>query len=106
MEKYAYRQGNILRAVSPTDVSCMKKVFQSSNLPIVDYMWFYRSSFEEKKIEIIKEAEKIGYPMIVKPANLGSSVGISKANNLDELLFAIEVAMSYDRKMSGKSTVL
>jgi D-alanine-D-alanine ligase len=77
----------------------MKKVFQSCNLPIVDYVWFYRSSYEENKVKYIEKAENIGYPLIIKPANLGSSVGISKAKNLDELLFAIDVAMSYDRKI-------
>lgn len=99
MNMVPYAFGSVLSSAVGMDKVIMKKVFQSSNLPIVDYMWFYRSSFEDNKGEIIKEAENIGYPIIVKPANLGSSVGISKANNLDELLFAIEVAMSYDRKV-------
>ncbi len=99
MNMVPYAFGSVLSSAVGMDKIIMKKVFQNSNLPVVDYMWFYRSGFEEKKQEIIKEAENIGYPLIVKPANLGSSVGISKANNLDELLFAIEVAMSYDRKV-------
>ena len=99
MNMVPFAFGSVLSSAVGMDKVIMKKVFQSSNLPIVEYTWFYRSSFEEKRQEIIKEAENIGYPLIVKPANLGSSVGISKANNLDELLFAIEVAMSYDRKV-------
>ncbi|MFA9424219.1 MAG: D-alanine--D-alanine ligase, partial [Sedimentibacter sp.] len=66
---------------------------------VVDYAWFYRSEYAGKKDEIIEEIEKIGYPLIVKPANLGSSVGISKAKNYEELLVSIEVAMNYDRKI-------
>ncbi len=91
--------GSVLCSAVGMDKVVMKKVFQSCNLPIVDYMWFYRSEYEENKVKYIKEAENIGYPLIVKPANLGSSVGISKANNLEELLFAIDVAVSYDRKI-------
>ncbi len=91
--------GSVLSSAVGMDKVVMKKVFESNNLPIVDYTWFYRSSFEDSKKEILDTIEKIGYPLIVKPANLGSSVGISKANNYDELLFAIEVAMSYDRKI-------
>lgn len=91
--------GSVLSSAVGMDKVIMKKVFESNNLPVVNYTWFYRSSFEENKEEILKECEDIGYPLIVKPANLGSSVGISKANNLDELLFSIQVAMSYDRKV-------
>ncbi len=91
--------GSVLSSAVGMDKVIMKKVFESNNIPVVDYTWFYRSSFEENKENILTECEKIGYPMIVKPANLGSSVGISKAKNYDELLFSIQVAMSYDRKV-------
>ena len=91
--------GSVLSSAVGMDKVIMKQVFQSNKLPVVDYVWFYRSSFEEKREEILADVEKIGYPLIVKPANLGSSVGISKANNLDELIFSIQVAMSYDRKI-------
>lgn len=47
----------------------------------------------------MEEIEKLGYPLIVKPANLGSSVGINKSKDFNELIYAIEVAMSYDRKI-------
>jgi D-alanine-D-alanine ligase len=99
MNGVPYAFGSVLSSAVGMDKVVMKKVFQSCNLPIVDYIWFFRSSFEESKDKIFEQAEKIGYPLIVKPANLGSSVGINKANNCDELLFAIEVAMSYDRKV-------
>lgn len=99
MNNVPFAFGSVLSSAVGMDKVIMKKVFQSSDLPIVDYTWFYRSEFDEKKEDIINEAEKIGYPLIVKPANLGSSVGINKANNKEQLLFAIEVAMSFDRKV-------
>jgi len=91
--------GSVLSSAVGMDKVIMKKVFQNCGLPIVDYVWFYRSNFEAESEQILEKVENIGYPLIVKPANLGSSVGISKANNRDELLFAIQVAMSYDRKV-------
>lgn len=97
--------GSVLSSAVGMDKVIMKKVFQSNNLPVVDYTWFYRSSFEENKEKILEEIEKIGYPLIVKPANLGSSVGISKAKNIDELIFSIQVAMSYDRKVMVEKCV-
>ncbi len=99
MNGVPYAFGSVLTSAVGMDKVIMKKIFQSYELPVVDYTWFYRSSFMESKVKYLEKAEYIGYPLIVKPANLGSSVGISKAKNLDELLFAIDVAMSYDRKI-------
>jgi D-alanine-D-alanine ligase len=91
--------GSVLSSAVGMDKVIMKQVFESNNLPVVEYTWFLRSSFDEKKDEIIETIEKIGYPLIVKPANLGSSVGISKAKNYEELLYSIQVALAYDRKI-------
>jgi D-alanine-D-alanine ligase len=91
--------GSVLSSAVGMDKVVMKQVFQSNNLPVVEYVWFLRSSYEEKREEILEAIENIGYPLIVKPANLGSSVGISKAKNHEELLFAIQVALAYDRKI-------
>ncbi|MEL7646619.1 MAG: D-alanine--D-alanine ligase family protein [Sedimentibacter sp.] len=91
--------GSVLSSAVGMDKVIMKQVFESNKLPVVDYTWFFRSSYGKEKENIIEEIEKIGYPLIVKPANLGSSVGISKANNKQELLTSIEVAMAYDRKI-------
>ena len=91
--------GSVLSSSLGMDKVIMKKVFESYNLPVVEYKWFLRSNWEDKKSEIIAELDSMGYPLIVKPANLGSSVGISKAKNKDELLNCIEIANSYDRKI-------
>src|SRR6056297_3464784 len=81
------------------DKIIMKKVFKEEGLPLVDYMWFFKKDFEENKNEIIAQAESIGYPLIVKPSNLGSSVGITKAKNKEELIESIQVASAYDKKL-------
>ena len=81
------------------DKIIMKKVFKEEGLSLVDYMWFFKKDFEKNKNEIIAQAESIGYPLIVKPSNLGSSVGITKAKNKEELIESIQVASAYDKKL-------
>ncbi|MDR7855737.1 D-alanine--D-alanine ligase family protein [Tissierella sp.] len=90
----------VLGASVGMDKILMKDVYKANGLPIVDYTWFYRSKWTKEKDIVIKEIEdKISYPMFVKPANLGSSIGISKAKDRDELIFAVEIAIRYDRKI-------
>jgi D-alanine-D-alanine ligase len=81
------------------DKVSMKKVFYADKLPIVRYIWFYKSQYKKNEEKYLKEAYELGYPLIIKPANLGSSVGISKADNEEELKSSIEVAMHYDKKI-------
>ncbi|MBE6083771.1 MAG: D-alanine--D-alanine ligase, partial [Tissierellaceae bacterium] len=82
------------------DKVLMKDVFKANNLPVVNYVWFYRSMWEENRNEIINNIKnKLEFPLFVKPANLGSSVGISKAKDEDSLISAIEIAVRYDRKI-------
>ncbi|MCQ4922866.1 D-alanine--D-alanine ligase [Tissierella carlieri] len=82
------------------DKILMKDVYKANELPVVDYTWFYRSKWLKDKDLIIKDIEtKLSYPLFVKPANLGSSIGISKAKNREDLIDAIEVAIRYDRKI-------
>ncbi|WMM25827.1 D-alanine--D-alanine ligase family protein [Tissierella sp. MB52-C2] len=82
------------------DKVLMKDVYKANGLPIVDYTWFYRSKWLKDRDEVINQIEeKLSYPMFVKPANLGSSIGITKAKDRDGLISAIEVAIKYDRKI-------
>ncbi|WP_353092700.1 D-alanine--D-alanine ligase family protein [Tissierella praeacuta] len=82
------------------DKILMKDVYKANGLPVVDYTWFYRSKWLKDKDVIIKDIEeKLSYPLFVKPANLGSSIGISKAKDREGLVDAIEVAIRYDRKI-------
>lgn len=91
--------GNVLSSAVGMDKVIMKKIFSADNLPITEYIWFYKNEFLLDMERIIKNSEEIGYPLIVKPANLGSSIGINKASNQHELIYAIQVASSYDKKV-------
>lgn len=82
------------------DKIIMKDIFKANGIPIVNYTWFLRKEYEGKKENVISSIEqKLKYPMFVKPANLGSSIGISKANNQEQLISGIEIAIRYDRKV-------
>ncbi|RKD29121.1 D-alanine--D-alanine ligase family protein [Thermohalobacter berrensis] len=95
-----YVGGSVLGSAVGMDKIMMKSVFKAYELPMVDYIWFFRRKWDENKEEIIKEAEeKLGYPVFVKPANLGSSIGISKATDREKLKEAVEIAIRYDRKI-------
>ncbi|MDD2495107.1 MAG: D-alanine--D-alanine ligase [Tissierellia bacterium] len=91
--------GSVLSSAVGMDKVIMKNIFECYNIPVVEYAWFYRSQWEKNKESIINNIERIPYPLIVKPANLGSSVGINKAKNKEELIKSIEVAVFYDRKI-------
>jgi D-alanine-D-alanine ligase len=82
------------------DKLIMKKVLRDSAVPILDYVWFYSKKWIESGEAVLKQVEEqLGFPVIVKPANLGSSVGISKAANLSELEDAVELAMTFANKI-------
>lgn len=91
---------NVLAAAVAQDKVIQKQVFEHSKLPITKYYWFYDSDYKDDQDKIVKEIEKeVKYPMIVKPATLGSSVGISSAKNKKELIDAIDEAIHYDYKI-------
>lgn len=95
-----YVGGGVLASSVGMDKILMKDVYKSYNIPIVDYTWFYRSSWEADRDKVISDIEgKIDYPVFVKPANLGSSIGINKAKDKEGLISAIEIAVNYDRKI-------
>lgn len=95
-----YTSSGVLGASVGMDKILMKKVFEAHELPVLPYTYFIRDEWEEDKEKILKQVEeKIEYPMFVKPSNLGSSIGISKAKNREELENAIEIAVNYDSRI-------
>ena len=82
------------------DKDLMKKVFQQAKIPQTNWVTIKRKEWEKEKSKILGEIEnKLKYPMFIKPTNLGSSVGINRATQREELIKAIEIAASYDRKI-------
>ncbi len=95
-----YVGGGVLASSIGMDKIVMKQIFFQNNLPAPDYMWFLRKDWEKSADVIQKGIEKeIGFPCFVKPANTGSSVGISKVHDLSDLATQIDLAGEYDRKI-------
>lgn len=100
MANAPYVGSGVLGSSLGMDKDRMKAVFSEKNLPQARYVTFLRSDLQSGRESCLNEIEaNIGYPCFVKPANLGSSVGISKAHNREELSVAINVATVFDRKI-------
>src|SRR5439155_5967288 len=95
-----YVGAGVLGSAAGMDKDVMKSLFLASGLPIVNHVTILRSAWEAEPKKVQKLVEgKLKYPVFVKPANLGSSVGISKAHDRKELGPAIAEAAGYDRKI-------
>lgn len=95
-----YAGSGVLGSALGMDKDRMKAVFEHADLPIAAYKTFLRSELQaapDNCLELIEQ--ELGYPCFVKPANLGSSVGISKAHDQTELVEALKLASIYDRKV-------
>jgi D-alanine-D-alanine ligase len=96
----AYVGAGVLGSSAGMDKDVMKSLFRAAGLPIVKHVTVLRGQFEREPKKVLKLTEaKLKYPVFVKPANLGSSVGISKAHDREELGPAIEEAAKFDRKI-------
>jgi D-alanine-D-alanine ligase len=95
-----YVGAGVLGSAAGMDKDVMKQLFAGAGLPIVKHVTILRSQWEKDQKKARKLVEsKLKYPVFVKPANLGSSVGISKAHDRKELGPAIETAAGFDRKI-------
>lgn len=94
-----YAGSNVLASALGQDKVIMKQVFSSCGIPTVSYTWFYDYEYEKDKDKYLKEIAHLGYPVVVKPASLGSSVGINFVKSEKEIEDAIKEAISYDRKI-------
>lgn len=90
----------VLASSCGMDKVTMKVLFRQAGLPMCKYTWFLRGDWERDPRAISERvAREIGFPCFVKPANLGSSVGISRADDAETLRAAVELAAGYDRKV-------
>lgn len=95
-----YVGANVSASAAGMDKVIMKALFAQNGLPVPPYLWFYRSRWQKSPDECMMLVEKkFPYPVFVKPANLGSSVGINKAHNRDEFRSAMDDAAKYDIKL-------
>ena len=100
MANIPYVGAGVLGSSVGMDKVTQKQIFSDNNLPIVKYCHFLKYEWGESSKDILRHIEKeIKYPCFVKPANLGSSVGISKAKDKKSLIKAIRNALKYDRKI-------
>ena len=82
------------------DKIIMKDFFRGADLPVLPGEWYTRREYAEDAPKIISDVSgKLGFPVFVKPANLGSSIGVSRADNEEELKDALELAFEYDRRV-------
>ncbi|MBV9340224.1 MAG: D-alanine--D-alanine ligase [Acidobacteria bacterium] len=96
----AYVGAGVLGSAAGMDKDIMKSLFRVAGLPIVKHMTVLRSDWRSAPAKIERQvASRLKYPVFVKPANLGSSVGISKAHDRTELQPAMEEAARFDRKI-------
>ena len=95
-----YTSTGVLGSALGMDKIAMKQFFRGCGLPVVDGMWFARSEWNKSHEEVLNRVESsCPYPVYVKPANLGSSIGISRATDRQSLIKAIETAVEYDRRI-------
>lgn len=96
----AYVGNNVLSSAAGMDKVIMKQLFEAYNLPQLPYVHFIEYTWKKNKDKIVKSINSnLKYPVFVKPANLGSSVGISRCNNEQQLIAGIEEALKFDKKI-------
>lgn len=100
-----YAESDHYAASVGQDKIFMKQIWESCNVPIVKYDWFFDIDYTTNPDKIVNRLEKLLYPMIVKPARLGSSVGIKVVHNASELHEAITDAINYDNKILVEEVV-
>ena len=96
---------NVYAAVAGQDKAIMKDIWKSLDIPMTEYVWFYDVDYRQNKEEVIKKVETLKYPVIVKPATTGSSVGINVCENETKLVEAIDEAIQYDSKIVVEEVV-
>jgi D-alanine-D-alanine ligase len=95
-----YTGSGVLGSALGMDKVAMKDIWRAAGLPVLPYYGFTRARWESEREAILDQIDaELHYPIFVKPASLGSSIGISRTVNREDLGFAIDVAASYDRRL-------
>ena len=100
MANIPYASSGVLGSAVGMDKIAMKQMLRGAGYPVLDYVWLTRDQLKTDREAIVERIEReIKYPAFVKPAALGSSIGVSKATNREELDKALDLAASYDRRI-------
>ena len=94
-----YVGSNIYSSVLAQDKVFMKQVLQSNHIPVTKFVWFGERFYRNKKEELFKQIDDLNYPLIIKPATLGSSVGIEVITRKEEIDSTIEIVFQFDNKV-------
>ena len=94
-----YVSNNIYSSVICQDKVFTKQLLEQNELPTIKYVWFFDNEYNKNKEELFKKIDKLDYPLIVKPATLGSSIGIKVVKRKEELDTVINEVLKYDRKI-------
>ncbi len=100
MNKIPYVGCDVLSSAIGMDKIAAKTILKGAGLPQTGYLWFYSKAWADNREECLaRVVAELGYPVIVKPANLGSSVGVERAMNADELEQAVDLVVNYSHKV-------
>ena len=106
MANIPYASSGVLGSAVGMDKIAMKQILRGAGFPVLDFVWFTRDMLQTQREAIIERIEKkIKYPVFVKPASLGSSIGVSRAGSREELEKAIDLAAAYDRRILAEVCV-
>ena len=105
MLKVPYAGCDLYGAAIGQDKVLQKNVLSDNNLPITNWFWVYGSEMDTHQNEILDKVHRLIYPVIIKPARTGSSVGISIAHNDEEYLACFDEARQYDEKIITEKVV-
>lgn len=105
MLKVPYAGCDLYGAAVGQDKVLQKNILNDNGLPITNWFWVYGYEMDENRDEILNRVHKLIYPVILKPARTGSSVGISIAHNDEEYLACFEDARQYDEKVITEKVV-
>lgn len=98
---------NTVSSANGMDKIYMKMILRENNIPVIDYVWFTNREWFSNRDELINRVEsEIGYPVIVKPANLGSSIGISAGYDREGLIQAVESAEKFAERIVVEKMVV
>lgn len=105
MYNLPYTGSGVMASSVGMDKVAAKALCASSGIPVVDGVDFYESEWVEEEQPLLDKIEKLGYPVIVKPVHLGSSIGVEITNNREELTRAVEEAFRYDSHLLVEAVV-